>query len=127
MVPHVFTHNNAPSTYRMEMSNSPAKRPSIFDVAIIVCDDTRLSTDDLRGRSKRAGTVLAREAFYYLAYRLCNVSYPELARAMGGKSHTTALTAAARMKWKIIDGGKTAEWIEHLERLARARTKGDQP
>lgn len=58
---------------------------------------SRLTIQDIRGKSRSATFVFWRSMAYFLGRKLTSHSYPELADAMGRKNHSTVHTAVKNM------------------------------
>lgn len=70
---------------------------------------------DLIGPSRVALFVLPRFVASYLCKEVLGKSYPEIGRAMGGRDHTTALSAVRQIKRWIRTDGELASDVAHLE------------
>ncbi len=92
---------------------------------------SRLSMQDIRGKSRTATFVFWRSMTYYLGRKLTSLSYPELAYAMGRKNHSTVHTAVKNMQIFLEQGDTTrkvgsesvevSELIESLTWAVRLR------
>lgn len=70
--------------------------PADLDAIIAAVEvETGLSRETLLGYSRRGATTVARLAVVYLARELTITSLPEIGEALGGRSHTTILSAEA--------------------------------
>ena len=82
--------------------SSGRRRPIRFDDIIdAVSADLNIEQGKILGSSRNKHTVLARSATVYLARQMTSMSYPEIATAMGRKTHSTVITAAQRMQKQI--------------------------
>lgn len=59
---------------------------------------------DVCGRGRHPLVVATREAIVYAARQLTLSSYPEIARAMGGRNHSTVITEHHRILERIKNG-----------------------
>ncbi len=57
-----------------------------------------LDVDDIRGKSRAANVVLARQISMYLCRKLLGFSYANIAEVCGGKDHTTAMYACKKIE-----------------------------
>jgi chromosomal replication initiator protein len=73
---------------------TPLQIATIVDV---VCDRMVVSRAELLGTGRHRRVVTARGLVAWLARELTTMSYPEIARALGRKNHSTVHTAAARI------------------------------
>ena len=71
-----------------------------------VCDELGVSHAEMRSNGRHKRVVLARELAVYGAKALTNASFPEIARAIGRKNHSTVITAYKRVLGKIEGGGR---------------------
>ncbi len=72
-----------------------------------VCEQTRVTTEDLFGRGRHRRVVIARGLIVRLARELTTMSYPEIARGMQRPNHSTVITAYNRIG-RQIDAGEQA-------------------
>lgn len=72
-----------------------------------VCREFRVEHDAFTGTGRHKRVVMARSVCAYLARSLTTFSFPEIARHMGRPTHSTVLSAAARVKSRI-DGADNA-------------------
>ena len=81
-----------------ELAQPKVRRPVKFAcIAQAVCERLLLENDQLTSSSRSKHVVLARSLVVYLARELTPMSYPEIAHAMGRKTHSTVITACQRM------------------------------
>jgi chromosomal replication initiator protein len=91
-----------------DMLTSP-KKFTLEDVIEAVADFYSLSSEDLKGRSRRKKVAKPRQIAMYLARQETNASLPQIGRALGGRDHTTVL-------YSINKIGKRIEMDEILHR-----------
>jgi chromosomal replication initiator protein len=72
-----------------------------------ICKRSRLSVQDIRGKSRTATFVFWRSMAYHLGRKLTNLSYPELAFSMGRKNHSTVHTSVKNMRIFLEQGDTT--------------------
>lgn len=96
---------------------SRARRPVPVDRLLhATCEALAVDRAEFAGRSRAARVVLARGLAALLARELTNLSFPEIARAMGRPNHSTVITAMNRMRSQLegagppvgIEGGRAA-------------------
>ncbi|MFI4861271.1 MAG: DnaA ATPase domain-containing protein [Phycisphaerales bacterium JB063] len=81
-----------------ELAQPKVRRPVKFtEITRVVCDRLMLEPVQLTGSSRNKQVVLARSLVVHLARELTPMSYPEIAHAMGRKTHSTVITACQRM------------------------------
>ncbi|MCK4265988.1 MAG: chromosomal replication initiator protein DnaA, partial [Thermoplasmata archaeon] len=78
---------------------------SIARVQELVAEHFHLSVPELTARTRRREIVHARQIAMYLCRELLSSSFPSIARAFGGKDHTTVIHACGRVREKMKDGG----------------------
>ncbi len=83
-------------------------RPSgpvrVSDIIERVCEQLAVDRDELVGSGRHRRVVLARGIAVYLARELTTQSFPEIARALGRDTHSTAHTAAKRIEQLLLSG-----------------------
>lgn len=85
-----------------------ARGPIRLDTIIrAVCEQVRVSTEDLFGRGRHRRVVIARGLIVRLARELTTMSYPEIARGIKRPNHSTVITAYNRIG-RQIDTGELA-------------------
>ncbi|AGY56248.1 chromosomal replication initiator protein DnaA [Gloeobacter kilaueensis] len=73
----------------------PRTRGEITDEAILdlVCNEMKVTLEDLRSESRRRDISQARQMCMYLLRKYTDLSLPKIGQALGGKDHTTVLYA----------------------------------
>ncbi|MEZ6241809.1 MAG: DnaA/Hda family protein [Phycisphaerales bacterium] len=100
-------------------------------IARTVCRELGVEMGDLLGKGRHKRVVLARSMVAQVARSLTTRSYPEIARVMARRNHSTVITAHQRVRrqieaGQIVDVGSThdgltmGELAELLEREVRA-------
>ncbi len=69
-----------------------------------VCEQVRVTAEDLFGRGRHRRVVIARGLIVRLARELTTMSYPEIARGMQRPNHSTVITAYNRIGRQIEAG-----------------------
>lgn len=75
--------------------SGPVRVATIVDA---VCQRLGVLREDVQGSVRHRRVVLARSLIVYLARELTTQSFPEIARALGRDTHSTAHTAAKRIE-----------------------------
>ena len=96
---------------------------SIDTIQKAVADHFNISLADLKGKSKKAHIVQARQYAIYIARELGDYSYPELGEEFGGRDHTTILYSYNEVANKIILDPTIKNTIELLKREAKEYRK----
>ncbi len=75
-------------------------RPRVITAKVIIdatADMYDFSVEELCGRSRRRPLVTARQVGMYVCRELTDLSYPAIARAYGGRDHTTVIHAVEKI------------------------------
>ncbi len=75
---------------------------------------------DIRGRTRTAGVVLARQVAMYIARELTQASLTEIGEAFGGKNHSTVIHAIEKVREQMEKNGTFITQVQNLV----ARIKG---
>jgi chromosomal replication initiator protein len=75
---------------------------------------------DLRGRTRTAGVVLARQVAMYISRELTQASLTEIGEAFGGKNHSTVIHAIEKVREQMEKNGTFITQVQNLV----ARIKG---
>lgn len=67
----------------------------------VVCQRLSLTLNDLAGTGRHKRVVMARGLIAYLGRDMTTLSYPEIARALGKKNHSTIHTASRRIQKQL--------------------------
>lgn len=112
-------------------ANGVVCRPVPIDhIIAAVCTALGVTRADLAGRGRHKAVVLGRAMIALLARRLTKRSYPEIAAAIGNKSHSTVIAGHQRIEKQIaegstidagihIDGTPLSILVDRLERALR--------
>ena len=102
------------------------KRAVSFDnILNTIIDQVKIERDQIMGNSRHRQIVLARSLLIYLAREMTMMSYPEIASAMGRRTHSTIITAAQRMTKQVAQNptlllpaiSEPISLVEFIERL----------
>ncbi len=110
----------------------PARPVPIDHIIAAVCEAVGVTRPDLGGRGRHKAVVLGRSLIALLARRLTKRSYPEIAEAIGLKSHSAVIAGHNRLKAGIergdmvdaglqIDGTPLSILVNRLDRALRSR------
>lgn len=66
-------------------------RVTLNDIKHIVCEEFGVSLNDLLSLRRQGRVVLPRQYCFWIAKRFTTLSYPQIAKAFGGRDHTTIL------------------------------------
>lgn len=80
----------------------------------LVSDAFGYTFNDIVGDRRLAPMVLARQVCFYLMRECTTMSYPEIARRIGNRDHTTALHGANRISERIKADAELRAVIETL-------------
>ncbi|MCL4222722.1 MAG: AAA family ATPase [Phycisphaerales bacterium] len=81
------------------------QRPVQLDTIIgVVCRELEVELNDLVGQGRHRRVVLARSMAVFLSREMTTRSYPEIASAMARPSHSTIVSAYARISRQIAEG-----------------------
>lgn len=75
---------------------------------------------DIRGRTRTAGVVLARQVAMYIARELTQASLTEIGESFGGKNHSTVIHAIEKVREQMEKNGTFITQVQNLT----ARIKG---
>ncbi|QQE13508.1 chromosomal replication initiator protein DnaA [Planctomycetota bacterium] len=88
--------------FEAEEKTGQRRKPIRFnDIVDTVSVELEIEQAKILGTSRNKHIVLARSIAIYLARNLTSMSYPEIATAMGRKTHSTVITATQRMQRQI--------------------------
>jgi len=86
--------------HSVEASQQPL---SIAQVQQLVADHFNLTVAELTARRRTREVVFARQLAMFLCRELLNSSYPGIARAFGGKDHSTVIHACTKIRDQMSD------------------------
>ena len=101
-----------PALARQALEDHLAKTRKIItvgDIELTVATFFGLTPADLHSSRKSRTIALARNVAMLIARERTDLSFPEIARLMGNKNHTTVLLACRRMR-KILDDNGEVTW-----------------
>ncbi|BAC89414.1 chromosomal replication initiator protein DnaA [Gloeobacter violaceus] len=94
----------------------PRTRGEITDEAILelVCDELKVSAEDMRSDSRRRDISQARQLCMYLLRKYTDLSLPKIGQALGGKDHTTVLYAIDKIEQSKIRDPEVQRLLQRL-------------
>ena len=66
-------------------------KPRIWDVITVVCKHEKLTVAEIKSHSRAKRLAIPRQYLMYLARSMTGASYPQIARMLGDRDHTTIL------------------------------------
>ncbi|MFU8828745.1 MAG: DnaA ATPase domain-containing protein [Phycisphaerales bacterium] len=92
-----------------EGSATPNRRPLRVNLIVdVVCEKLGVQPSDVLGTGRHRLVVFARSLCALLARKLTTRSFPEIARDLNRRNHSTIVTATQRIQ-KIVDTGETRD------------------
>lgn len=76
----------------------PAGRRTMEDIIQIICEETGVSINAIRGKTRIRTVVLARHLVSYYGKICTNLSLQQIGEVIGGKDHTTVIHANKSIK-----------------------------
>jgi chromosomal replication initiator protein len=96
------------STVRQVMAGECSRRPRrpirVSEVLEAVCEVVRVEASDVLGPGRHRRIVLARSLVARASRELTSHSFPEIARALNRRNHSTIVTACQRIERQIARG-----------------------
>jgi hypothetical protein len=87
----------------------------IDEIKRIVCDYYDLTNIQLVSNRRSVETLRPRQIAAYFARNMTGRSLPEIGRRLGGRDHTTILSACRRVEALLLTDWKIAHDVAHLE------------
>lgn len=91
------------------------RAPKISDILKVVADFYEVYTIDIKSMRRTAKVVRPRQVSYYLAKNLTLESFPAIARAIGGRDHTSVLHGVRKIEFLVANDERIADEIELLK------------
>ncbi len=90
-------------------NSTPSRRPLRVNLIVdVVCEKLGVEPNDVLGSGRHRLVVFARSLCALLARNLTTRSFPEIARDLNRRNHSTIVTAAQRTQ-KMIDAGESRD------------------
>ncbi|MBI2416191.1 MAG: chromosomal replication initiator protein DnaA [Candidatus Kerfeldbacteria bacterium] len=80
-------------------------------VLVAVAEYFDIAVSDLTGSSRKKELVMPRQISMYIMREEINASYPAIGAELGGRDHTTAMHACAKIQLSLVDNDKLAQDI----------------
>lgn len=93
-----------PRDWLLVTTTDPEPGLTVAEIVSAVCEQYDLHALDLLSRRRTRAVMLPRQLTMYLAKELTLKSYPEIARAMGGRDHTTVMHAHKKVAQLLANG-----------------------
>jgi len=77
----------------------------------------RIPIEEILGRKRTKELVLPRQITMYLLRALCDLSFPEIGREMGGKDHSTIMHGCEKIVNTINTNSRIKEDIVHIKEM----------
>jgi chromosomal replication initiator protein len=97
-----------------------AAKPSVEDVLAATASVFGLTASELVARDRRPDVARARKVAIYLARELTGQSLPEIGRRLGGRDHSTILSAVRSLSGDIERDSDLAQAVDKLKRQLAA-------
>lgn len=97
-----------------------AVKPSVEDVLSATASLFDVTPNDLIARDRRPDVARARKVAIYLARELTGKSLPEIGRRLGGRDHSTILSAVRSLSGDIERDSDLAQTVDKLKRQLAA-------
>ncbi len=98
---------------------APAKRTTVDMVKRHVAEKYGLSQGDLESRSRKRDVVRPRQVAFYIARKLTDQSYPQIARRFGPRDHSTILHGDKLIEKMVAESPAFAAEVDALMRSIR--------
>ncbi|MES2201438.1 MAG: chromosomal replication initiator protein DnaA [candidate division FCPU426 bacterium] len=79
-----------------------------------------IKVSELRGRTRTANVVMARQVAMYIARELTQASLTEIGESFGGKNHSTVIYAIERVREEMEKNGVFVSQVDNLVRRIKA-------
>ncbi|MFW6032781.1 MAG: DnaA ATPase domain-containing protein, partial [Phycisphaeraceae bacterium] len=109
----------------------PVRPVSLEKVLDVACEQLGVTREQVMGRGRQKMVVLARSLVIHLTRQMTPMSYPEIARAFGRRTHSTVITAEQRVQKQLKQGQRIdlpgelepvllADLVDRLRRAVRS-------
>ncbi len=95
-------------------------KPSVEDVLSATASVFGVTPNELVARDRRPDVARARKVAIYLARELTGKSLPEIGRRLGGRDHSTILSAVRSLSGELERDGDLAQAVDKLKRQLAA-------
>jgi len=95
------------------------KHPRVDDIVEAVAFDFKLTRNELLSRSRCREIIIPRHIVCYLARMMTPLSFPEIARKMDGRDHTTILHSWRKIRAEITEDEELRDRIADIMLMIR--------
>ncbi len=103
-----------------DILKSTDKRVTLDQIIKTTCEYYKIRQNDITGSSRARAVARPRQMAMYLSKTLTSRSYPEIARKLGGRDHTTVLYGVRKIEELMAVDSQIAEDAEILRRMLEA-------
>jgi len=89
-------------------------RPDLTAIVHAVSKELGVPAQEITGRGRTAELARARQVSMFLARKILNLSFPAIAKAFGGKDHTTVIYACRKVESMEATDPPTSQLLETL-------------
>lgn len=103
-----------------DILKSTDRRVTLDQIIKTCCEYYKIRQNDITGTSRARAVARPRQMAMYLSKSLTSRSYPEIARKLGGRDHTTVLYGVRKIEELMAVDSQIAEDAEILRRMLEA-------
>ena len=103
-----------------DILRSSDRKVTLDQIIKTTCDYYNIRQADITGTSRARAVARPRQMAMYLSKTLTSRSYPEIARKLGGRDHTTVLYGVRKIEELMAVDSQIAEDAELLRRMLEA-------
>jgi chromosomal replication initiator protein len=103
-----------------DILKSTDRRVTLDQIIKTTCEYYKIRQNDIPGASRARAVARPRQMAMYLSKTLTSRSYPEIARKLGGRDHTTVLYGVRKIEELMAVDSQIAEDAEILRRMLEA-------
>jgi chromosomal replication initiator protein len=103
-----------------DVLRSTDRKVTLDQIIKVTCDYYHIRQADITGTSRARAVARPRQMVMYLSKTLTTRSYPEIARKLGGRDHTTVLYGVRKIEELMAVDSQIAEDAEFLRRQLEA-------
>ena len=108
----------------LEPDEAPQHRDTVVDAVIDAASKVyRVPVDKITSASRSRPLVDARQAAMYVTRQTSDLSYPEIARAFGGRDHTTVLHAVRKIEQLMGERDDVRKRVLSVQALVDGRPR----
>lgn len=103
-----------------DILRSTDRKVTLDQIIKTTCEYYKIRQADITGASRARAVARPRQMAMYLSKALTTRSYPEIARKLGGRDHTTVLYGVRKIEEMMLVDSQIAEDAEILRRMLEA-------